>query len=273
MLPEDLLDGRFQLVTPPELYLRIDALTASPRASAEEIAKVIAQDPALTARLLRIANSPLYGLTTPVETIGRAIAVVGTWELLDLVLSTSIVSAFSSLTGGRFDLTRFWRHSVLTATTARLLARQGPTPIERLFVAGLLHDIGLLILAQRFPDEAADWMSHGDTEGATHGDGLARIEDEVLGFDHALLARTMLAQWQIGEQILEPVACHHDAGRAIADPRASALLQIADMACAGASSSIPPDLFTLAGIAPAALETALATAAEQCDEVAGSLLD
>lgn len=268
MLPEDLLDGRFQLVTPPELYVRIDELVASPQASADDIARVIGQDPALTARLLRIANSPLYGLTTPVETIARAIAVIGTWELLDLVLSTSIVSAFSSIQTSRFDIHGFWRHSVYTATVARLLARRGPAQHERLFVAGLLHDIGLLILAQRFPERSGDWMSGGPD----HGEGLARLEVETLGFDHGLLARTMLEQWHLSEQILEPVACHHDAGRAENDPILAATLQIADMACSGETTAIPSQLWTLSGIDPSALEPVLEIAVDQCEEVTGSLL-
>ncbi len=268
MLPEDLLDGRFQLVTPPELYLRIDELVTSPGASADDIAGVIAQDPALTARLLRIANSPLYGLTTPVETIGRAIAVIGNWELLDLVLSTSIVSAFASLRTGRFDLPAFWRHSVYTATTARLLARCGHVQHERLFVAGLLHDIGLLILAQRFPERAGDWMS----SGPGHGIELARLESETLGFDHGLLARTMLAQWRLGEAILETVACHHDAGRATAEPGLAAILQIADMACSDEAAAIPSELWALSGIDALSLGPVLEAASGQCEEVTGGLL-
>ncbi len=270
MIPEDLLDGRFGLVTPPDLYLEIDALVNSPHASSADIGRIIERDPALTARLLRIANGPLYGLTTPVETIGRAIAVIGTWELHSLVLSSTIVSACSRIAVSRFDLRSFWRHSVLTASIARQLAQTIRHPHkERLFVAGLLHDIGLLILGQRFPELAGDWMREG---GADHGEALARLEAETLGFDHGLLARTMLGQWNLGERILEPVACHHDASRATDDPVAAAIVQIADLAGAGRAASIPERLWRQSGLDLARLENVLDAVGKQHETINDALI-
>lgn len=268
MLPEDLLDGRFKLITPPELYLRLDELVASPHATAREIGELIAQDPALAARLLRIANSPLHGLTTPVETIDRAITVIGLGELLDLVVSASITSALAQFKVGDFDLEAFWRHSVQTAITSRLLGRHLHLPdCERLFVAGLLHDIGLLFLAQRFPGKAGEWMD----DSGNHGTDLNRFEDENLGFDHGQLAVAMLKHWRLSGELLDTVGRHHDGHLDDLDIPA-AIIQIADRACGGDEAAIPDCLRTRTGLSADTIRETHAKAAAQTAEVTASLL-
>ena len=135
--------------------MRAIDLINDPDASAAEIGDVISEDPALTARLLKIVNSAFYGFPSRIETVSRAITIVGTLELLDLILAASVVKAFSGIPSELVDMDQFWEHSLYTGVTARVLAGRHRAPdTERYFVAGLLHDIGALVLYRQLPRQS-----------------------------------------------------------------------------------------------------------------------
>lgn len=208
---ETLLDDVEGLVSPPAICMRLFELIHSPHASARDIADVVAIDPNLTARLLRMANSSFYNLSGKVDTVSRAVTIIGNSELYSLVLSISAVKSFTNIANDLVNMDTFWRHSVYTGLLSRALARRvNMLHPERLFVAGLLHDIGSLVLYHYRPETMRDLLlvSQGDEEVLYHA------EQETLGFTHAGLAGALLEEWQLPEELQQAVAWHHEPGLA-----------------------------------------------------------
>ena len=203
----DLVTGSIKLVSVPELYVRINEAVESPASTTAKIGQIISQDPALTAHLLRIANSPLYGFTSKIDTISRAVMVIGTRGLRDLALAASAVDVFSRIPGTTISMASFWRHSIFTGVIARLLAgRCNVLHSERLFVTGLLHDIGQLIIFYKLPEMARDVLNRSRGAGQVQHE----VEREILGFDHAMVGGEILRTWNLPESISQAVTFHHE---------------------------------------------------------------
>ena len=131
-----------RLISFPDVYLRLKDILDDPDFAMAEIAVAISQDPGITLRLLRLVNSSLYGFSAKIETVSRAITLLGTQQVHDLVLATSVAQAFKGMSTAVMDMQRFWKGSVYCAVTSRQLAALcGGCDKERLFVAGILHDI------------------------------------------------------------------------------------------------------------------------------------
>lgn len=204
---ETLLDDVEGLVSPPAVCMRLFELIHSPSSDARDIAGVISVDPNLTARLLRMANSSFYNLSGKIDTVSRAVTIIGNGELYSLVLSISAVKSFTNLPNDIVSMETFWRHSVYTGLMARALAqRVNMLHPERMFVAGLLHDIGSLVLYHYRPETMRDILlvAEGDEEVLYHA------ENEVLGFNHAGLAGGLLAEWQLPDVLQQAVTWHHE---------------------------------------------------------------
>lgn len=213
------------LVTPPDVCLKINELASDDRTSLEEIALVVIRDPSLTAKVLKLANSPYYGLSSRVDTVTRAVMVLGMGEIQKLVLALCAVESFSKLSSAITNMNSFWRHAVYTGLTAQAIARRARIlHPERLFVAGTLHDIGTLLINQRFPEIA----QRAITEAMGDEDALSRFEIADLGFDHAYLGALMLEGWHLPPALVDAVRSHHLPHRARVAPLESAILKVAD---------------------------------------------
>lgn len=224
MRPEDLVRGTIRLAALPDLFIRITRMVDDPRSSGGMIARVIGEDPALTARLLRIANSPLYGFPARIDTISRAITVIGTRGLRDLVLAYAVMDVMARFRGGPIDMEDYWRRSLLCALTARQLGIRSRVPeAESLFVAGLLYDIGQLIIAHKLPEMARETHMRAKDGGMR----LHLLERSVIGFDHAAVGGELLRQWRLPDAIREAVRCHHAPGEARHEPFYAGLIHIA----------------------------------------------
>ncbi|MCC6208609.1 MAG: HDOD domain-containing protein [Gammaproteobacteria bacterium] len=211
MRPEDLVKGVIRLASLPDMFIRISQMVDDPRSSGNMIARIIGEDPALTARLLRIANSPLYGFTARIDTIARAITVIGTRGLRDLVLAYAALDIMGRFKGGLIDLEDYRRRSLLCALVARLLGvRARVADAESLFVAGLLYDIGQLIIADKLPEMARETLLRAKDSGAH----LHLLERGVIGFNHAEVGGELLRQWLLPDALWEAVKCHHAPGEA-----------------------------------------------------------
>lgn len=203
----DVVTGSIKLVSVPELYVRIHEAVESPNASTVEIGKIISQDPALTAHLLRIANSPLYGFSNRIDTISRAIMVIGTRGLSALVLAASAVDVFAKIPSDMINMASFWRHSIYSAVIARILAnRCNILHSERLFVSGMLHDVGQLITFHKLPEMAREALFRCRDLGQTR----YQAERDVMGFDHAQVGGEVLRSWRLPGSIVDAVAYHHE---------------------------------------------------------------
>jgi len=207
LTPYDLVSGVVRLVSLPEVCIRVNEMLEDPRISAPEIGKIISQDPGLTARLLKIVNSAFYGFPSRIETVSRAVTVIGLRELRGLVLAASAVEAFSKIPNDVLNMVRFWRHSVYCGVVAQLLAeRCNVLHSERLFVAGLLHDIGKLILSHRMPNEMREVANRMKVEQRPDYE----IEREIFGFDHTDVGGELITVWQMPKTLAEAVRHHHD---------------------------------------------------------------
>lgn len=194
-----------KLFSLPDIYFQLSEMINDPRFSLTDIGKVIAKDPALSARLLRVVNSPFYGFQSRIDTISRAIAVVGVDDLYHLVVATCVVDSFGKIPCELVDMTAFWMRSIHCGVVSRLLAKQSMVlHSERLFLAGLLHDIGSLVLYQKMPDESLKVLL------ATRRDRrlLADFEREIIGFTHADVARELIKSWGLPESLYEAIGCY-----------------------------------------------------------------
>ncbi len=225
MQPEDLIKGSIRLVSLPEIFVRINEMVEDPATSATDVGKYICQDPALTARLLKIANSPLYGFPSRIDTISRAITIIGLRGIRDLVLASSTVEVFSRMSSELIDMNRYWQHSLYCAVSARTLAGHcNALHVEPFFIAGLLHDIGQLIILHKLPEMAREThLRAGDS-----GMPLSQIEQEVIGFDHIQVGVELLRFWRLPPSILDAVGCHQNPERAEEGPLGAAIIHIAD---------------------------------------------
>lgn len=216
------------LVSLPDVAIQINSMVDDPRYSAKDFADVISRDPSLTARLLRIANSPFFGLTTKVATVNRAVTVVGAKPLRDLVIATCAVNSFKGIPNQLVSMDDFWYHSLYCALASRALAqRRRLAHAESLFAAGLLHDIGQLIIFNRLPDQAQEALRLSVED--PHTLDMHQAELQVLGFDHAEVGGLLLQRWRLPPLLEECVAHHHTPAEARRFPVEAALVHIANV--------------------------------------------
>ncbi|EFL49856.1 metal dependent phosphohydrolase [Solidesulfovibrio fructosivorans JJ]] len=214
--PETLLRDEPQLVSPPEVYLRINDVLRDPKSTVEDAAESIRHDPSLAAKLLRLVNSSFYARTlravrgrfpAKVDSLSRAVMVVGARQLATLALGVSVLPLFQDIPPHWVNMRVFWEHSVGCAAAAQAIAaatsRGNP---ETAFVAGLLHDIGRII----FFKQASTHMAAAMRQAAADRDPLYRAERDLLGFDHAVLGGHLLQKWQFPANLEKMVRYHHD---------------------------------------------------------------
>ncbi|MBA1443889.1 MAG: HDOD domain-containing protein [Gammaproteobacteria bacterium] len=207
MNAEELVDGIEHLVSLPDVCIKVNMMADSPLYSAKDIGEVISQDTDLSARLLSMVNSAFYGMRAPVETISRAVTIIGTKGLRNLVLVTSAAEIFTGIPADLVDMTEFWRYSVTTGIIAKALsAKCNVLHGERLFVMGVLHDIGRLVIYLRLPEQSRDVLL------ITGGDDaiLADTEADVFGFTHMDAGAALLKTWKLPESLITVAGTHHE---------------------------------------------------------------
>ncbi len=223
----ELLEGVNGLVTLPHVFVRINQLVEDPNSTMADIAKAVGQDPSFTVRMLRVANSPFYGFSSSIDTVDKAVAVIGTSQIRNLALSMSVASTFAGLPNNLVSMENFWHHSLYCALIARILAKniRGCDPAA-VFTAGLLHDIGELIIFNRLPNEAKEAL-------LLTLDGLDELpiyqtEQQIIGFDHAEVGGKLAGRWSLPPLLVECISCHHAIDQAVRYPREVALVHIAN---------------------------------------------
>ncbi|WP_300164068.1 HDOD domain-containing protein [Solidesulfovibrio sp.] len=223
--PSSLVTGDVELATLPEVHVRLLRALQSDKTSGRELAELISRDPGFAAKLLRLVNSPHYGSRAPVDSITRAVDMVGRKELTTLVMSLAALQAFDDIEPGLWDMRAFWGHAAACAVYASLLSAACPgTSPERVFVGGLLHDLGQLVILRKLPAAAGRALLLSRVEGLPD----AEAETAVLGFDHAAVSRALLASWHFPESLVAMAADHHSPS---GDPasRETAIVHVADI--------------------------------------------
>ena len=206
MDPLEILRKEHQLPALPQVFLELQQAINRSNTSSKDLAAIISQDPSLTAFLLRMVNSAFYSLPVQIDTISRAVTVVGVNQLSTLAVGTSLMSLFDDVPADVIDVVQFWKHSVCCGLVARRLCRMTRRgDPERAFVAGLLHDIGQLILLQAAPERAAAVLAHARSRDVL----LYEEEKNLLGFDHATLGGMLLRKWNFPFVLVSAVLEHH----------------------------------------------------------------
>lgn len=215
---------RIDLASLPDIFTRILEALGKPNASASYLAELIQNDMSLTTRLLKVANSPAFAGPRQVETVSRAIALLGTDQLCRLAFGISLVSLFSHIPQELLDMPQFWRHSIACGILTRLLAIQTKMPAsEALFLCGMLHDIGRLIMLTHEPNS----MRAPLALEARRPHGLLDAERHFWHYDHTQVAAVVFQAWKLPDHLALPVALHHEPGQA-PDIPAAAIVHLAD---------------------------------------------
>ncbi len=238
----ELVNSAVRLISLPDVYLRVKALLDDPNSSSADVAKAIAQDPGLTARLLRIANSAFFGFAAKIETVSRAITMLGTQQLHDLVLATSVARAFSGMSCEIMNVDLFWRDSVYCGVVSRLLAtRCNVLDSERLFVEGLLRDIGHLIMYQKIPKLTQQALIRSQQAEKV----LFRVERGLIGFDYAQVGGELMRAWGLPSSLQQTVQYHPEPAKGREFPLETCIVHIASHITTAAAQNDPISSATL----------------------------
>ncbi len=198
------------LPTPPIVFHQIQKVINDPNASAAQVAAVLAEDPAMSVKVLKLTNSAFYGLAREVESVRQAVVIVGMEAVKNLVLSASVLDMFKSDELDQEYQEAFWRHSLATAFCCRLLARhvksRGIVDPDSIFSAGLLHDVGKLIVCCFLPPEYQKLKAarDADTECQDH-----QVEERTLKYNHAQIGGFLALQWKLPAKLSEAITYHH----------------------------------------------------------------
>ena len=200
------ISEKINLPSLPVVYVRLSEAIQSPNTSVSDICKIINTDAGLATRLLKIANSTMYSFTSKVETVKKAVLVVGTRELHDLALALYVLKMFKNISPNLIDIKEFWKHNIACGLAARAIASlRKEVNVERFFVAGLLHDLGRIFLYIAFPEESYETLTIAKRENRI----LFKVEEQFFGYDHAQIGGFLLDNWAIPQNLVEMIAWHH----------------------------------------------------------------
>jgi HD-like signal output (HDOD) protein len=199
---EELVQDCTSIFTLPEIYFRVREVVDDPNSTMGDLAEVLKLDPAISARILRIVNSPIYGFPKQIDTISRAVSLLGTQAITDLVTATTVGKAFAKVPIQLMDVSKFWHRSVLCAVLAGKIAKScGIKDSERFFVEGLLRDLGHFVLYQYAPERAQSALIEAGYLDAS----LAEVERSNIGCDFAEVGAELVRSWGMPMEIEQAI--------------------------------------------------------------------
>lgn len=210
----------------PSTVVRVMEVTGNPESSAKELMQVILPDQSLCLTILKIANSVLFGRPKKVDSLKLAVTTLGFNEVQSIALSKAFINAFAKLSKQHKPaVDSFWQHSFLCGMAARVIARDLNLPQDTAFMAGLLHDIGKLIMLQTFAEDYAPdlWMGRISDRN--------RLDDEQqqFSFTHDVVGGELLRKWFFPDTLIAAVANHHHPEEAVTEKTFALIVQLADM--------------------------------------------
>jgi putative nucleotidyltransferase with HDIG domain len=219
-------DSLITLPTLPTVVARMLDLVDNPKTSTVTLARLIAQDQVLTARILKLANSSFYAFPRRIGTVQLALVVLGFDAVKEMALGLSVLGAFRDESKSEhFHIARFWQHSVAVGAATRLLARKlGHRQVGEAFVAGLLHDIGKLVLNQYLPKEFATCLSAVNLQGKPP----AEAEMALFGTTHGEVGGWLAERWNLPLALVEAIRHHHFPTQSKDSPELPTLVGLGD---------------------------------------------
>ena len=219
----EILNSEIEVPTMLSISLQIDALSRDARSTADDISKIIRLDPALTGKVLRVANSSMYASVQRVVSLQQAIAKLGLNEIRRITISIAIINSFKNT---NVDYERFWIHSITVAFIAEAIAARTNNDRYKgeIYIAGLLHDIGVLIMDQYM----TDIYNKVFNVAVKNKYDLQVVEGKILGITHAEVGGILLNKWKIPANVTNCVMCHHWPQEA--DPESSVISKIVYLA-------------------------------------------
>jgi len=244
---ESIVEAVNDLPALPTVVTRVMQLTDDPNSTAQDINNVLNQDQAITARVLRLANSAFYGYTRRINTVTDAVVFMGFKTIRSIVIAASVSDILNQeIAGYALEYGELWKHSQCTAMAARLIARKAKLPtLDLAYTAGLLHDIGKVILNRTMKEayfEVVERVSEGEIP-------FNQVENEILGFNHAEVGSRVAGKWNLPDQLVEAIAYHHDPDQATINPKLTAIVHLADAICVAMGIGIGVDgmLYPMSG--------------------------
>jgi HD-like signal output (HDOD) protein len=202
---ETIVEQAEELATLPDIYVRIKLVLDDPTSSHTDIADALSTDSAMTARVLRIANSAFYGRSGQLSTVSGAVALLGTQQVHDLVLATAVIQTLEDSFPPALRPSVFWRESLLAGSASKLLAEQcGFLDSERMFVAGLLAQVGQVVLFEQLPTRMLA-VAQAATES---GQPISELQRQRFGFDYADVGAALFTSWQLPSGLISPIRYH-----------------------------------------------------------------
>lgn len=199
-----------QLPSLPVIVTRLIQVVNNPESSADDAAKLIEKDPALTSKMIRLANSAFYGIPRSISSVSSAVVILGFNTIRSLVLSASVMKLFAGSQQVALDKEKFWRHSISTAMAAKIIVRHfinvRMMDPESAFCAGILHDIGKLIFNEYMSNEYAEVVAFAETNNIS----LLDSETKVLGINHAAIGKVISDKWALPLDLEYTLVYHHE---------------------------------------------------------------
>lgn len=271
-LASELVQACAAVSTLPEVYCRVRDVVEDPNATSEDRVKALQLDPGIAVRLLRMANNLPNGPSRGVDTVPHAVQLLGKQGITDVIATTTVGQTFAGLPVHLMDLSKFWRKSVFCALLARAIAKScGVDSHEQSYVAGLLRDIGHLVLYQTVPQRAQSALIEAGYLEAS----LAEVEQSNIGCDFAEVGAELIRSWGLPVQIEQAIRCQlspKDAGEFILVASIVHLAGVAadyeemDSSRRSAIAPFSPQAITATGFVPADLPTLLAAVRAQLQE-------
>lgn len=223
---DNLVDGVTQLVSLPDVYYRLESLADSPTATMDDFSRLLSTEPDLCARLLSLANSAFYSFPASIESVDKAVQIIGIRRVRELVLATTVMQVFNQVPLGMVNMRLFWEHSVAVGVFAKSIAVYcKQMHVERYYVAGLLHNIGRLMFYIKLPGVMHDLLIQREAREEI----LHSLELETLGYSNAEAGARLLEVWKVPESIFEPIRCYHQPDSAMDYITVTSAVHIADV--------------------------------------------
>ncbi|MDH3327047.1 MAG: HDOD domain-containing protein [Gammaproteobacteria bacterium] len=224
--PKQLVKDVRDIYSLPTIYYRVDKAINDPATSNAQIGSILSEDVGLSARLLKLSNSAFYNFPSKIDTITAAISVIGTKQVRDLVLASSVIKMFEGIPEDLVKLDSFWAHCIGCGVVARVIAGiNRERNVESFFVAGILHDIGSLLIYSKMGEKATEVIRYVNEHQCT----LHEAEMKCIGFTHTQVGGYLLKQWKLPKNLIEAVYYHHRPISSRSYPVFASAIHIADI--------------------------------------------